>query len=151
MAKSTIVQKNGVNGELMSRKLTVVAFLLASFTFSISCNKQGGTLTKIQDVQSGNYIVALLSDTGGVKQHSNRLTLEIRNAASNEPANVTNVQIQSSMRMPGMGPMFGNLSSVRQISPGRYDFDADFSMSGQWNFLVTFDPDGRVQFNINAQ
>jgi hypothetical protein len=95
--------------------------------------------------------VALLNATGAVKQHSNRFTLEIRNTASNELANVSNVQIQTSMRMPGMGPMFGNISSMRQISPGRYDFDADFSMAGQWNFLVTFDPNGRVQFNLNAQ
>jgi hypothetical protein len=66
-------------------------------------------------------------------------------------ADVTNVQIQSSMRMPGMGPMFGNISSVRQVSPGRYECDADFSMAGQWSFLVTFDPNGRAQFNLNAQ
>jgi hypothetical protein len=31
------------------------------------------------------------------------------------------------------------------------DFDADFSMAGQWNFVVTFDPAGRVQFNLNAR
>ena len=60
-------------------------------------------------------------------------------------------QIQARMRMAGMGPMFGNLSSTRQTGPGRYEFDADFSMAGQWSFVVTFDPNGRAQFNLNAQ
>src|SRR2546422_2378375 len=36
----------------------------------------------------------------------------------------------STMRMPGMAPMFGNVSSPRQTGPGRYEFDADFSMAG---------------------
>ena len=116
----------------------------------LSCNKQAGTPVQIQQQRSGDYVVTLLNDTGGVKVHSNKLLLEIRNA-SNEPANVDNVQIQASMRMPGMGPMFGNMSSTRQIGPGRYEFDADFSMAGQWSFVVTFDPNGRAQFNLNAQ
>ena len=55
------------------------------------------------------------------------------------------------MRMPGIGPMFGNLSSTRQTGPGRYEFDADFSMAGQWSFVVTFDPNARAQLNLNAQ
>ena len=55
------------------------------------------------------------------------------------------------MRMAGMSPMFGNLSPTKQIGPGRYDFDADFSMAGLWSFVVTFDPNGRVQFGLRAQ
>jgi hypothetical protein len=126
--------------------------LLLAFTLLwLSCNKQPSALTQIQQQRSGDYVVTLLSGTGVVKQHSSKLTLELRSASTNEPANVSNVQIQASMRMPGASPMFGNLSSVRQISPGRYDFDADFSMAGQWSFLVTFDPNGRVQFSLSAQ
>ena len=125
--------------------------ILLAFLFAASCNKPPATLTQVQQQRSGDYVVALLSDTGTVKQHSNKFAIEIRNAASNEPANVNNVQIQASMRMPGMGPMFGNLSSTRQTGPGRYEFDADFSMAGQWSFVVTFDPNGRAQFNLNAQ
>jgi hypothetical protein len=72
-------------------------------------------------------------------------------SASPEWANVNNAQIETSMKMQGMGPMFGSVSSIREVSPGVYDFDADFSMVGQWNFLVTFQPNGRAQFNVNAQ
>ena len=133
----------------MSRALILLAFLPIPLLLP-SCSKKADPI-QIQQVRSGDYTVTMLGDSGSLKLHSNKLMLEIHNATSNEPANVSNVQIQSSMRMPGMGPMFGNVSSVRQVSPGRYEFDADFSMSGQWSFLVTFDPNGRVQFNVNAQ
>jgi len=116
-----------------------------------SCSKQPSTLIQIQQQRSGDYTVTLLNDTGVLKEHSNKLMLEIRNASTNQLAPVSNVQIQATMRMPGMGPMFGNMSTTREIAPGRYEFDADFSMAGQWNFVVTFDPMGRVQFNLNAQ
>ena len=125
--------------------------LLFVLPLCISCNRQPSTLTQIQQQRSGDYIVTLLNDTGAVKQHSNKLTLEFRNASTNEPANVNNVQIQASMRMPGSSPMFGDLSTTKQTGPGRYGFDADFSMAGQWSFVVTFEPNGRAQFNLNAQ
>src|SRR6476659_1025598 len=117
----------------------------------LGCKGQATDFKQIQQQRSGDYSVTLLNGTGTVKQHTDHLRIEIRNASSNEMANVSNVQIQASMRMPGMGPMLANLSSIRQVSPGVYDFDADFSMAGLWNFLVTFDPNGRVQFNLNAQ
>jgi len=128
-----------------------IVLLFAFSLLCISCNKQPTTLTQIQQQRSGDYVVTLLNGTGAVKQHSNKLTLEFRNASTNEPATVNNVQIQASMRMPGMAPMFGDLSPTKQSGPGRHDFDADFSMAGQWSFVVTFDPNGRVQFNLNAQ
>jgi YtkA-like len=95
--------------------------------------------------------VTLFNDTGVIKQHSNKLVVEVRNTSTNQPADVNNLQVQASMRMPGMGPMFGTVSSPQKTGPGRYEFDADFSMAGQWSFLVTFDPNGRAQFNLNAQ
>jgi hypothetical protein len=116
-----------------------------------SCNKQAANLVQIQQQRSGDYSVTLFNDTGVIKQHSNKLVVEVRNAATNEPADVNNLQVQASMRMPGMGPMFGTVSSAQKTGPGRYEFDADFSMAGQWTFLVTFDPNVRAHFNLNAQ
>jgi hypothetical protein len=129
-------------------RFAVLALLLFE---SAGCAQQPTEFKEIQAQRSGDYTVKLLNDTGVLKQHSGRLRLEFKNASTNEMANVSNVQIQASMRMPGMGPMFGNVSTLRQVSAGLYEFDADFSMAGQWNFLVTFDPNGRVQFNLNAQ
>ena len=137
--------------EVVRPALTLFPLLLVFVLSPPSCNKQSGELVQIQQVRTGDYVLTLLNATGAVKQSSNKLTLEIRNSVSNTLANVTNVQIQASMRMPGMAPMFGNVSSARQTEPGRYEFDADFSMAGQWSFLVTFDPNGRIQFNVSAQ
>ena len=135
----------------MSDRQSLFAVLLLLVLPSVGCNRQSTEFKQIQHQSSGDYTVVLLNDTGVLKQHSDHLRLEFRYASTKELANATNVQIQASMRMPGMGPMFGNVSSMRQVAIGRYDFDADFSMAGQWNFLVTFDPNGRVQFNVNAQ
>src|SRR5439155_20555737 len=106
----------------MHRALMPLPLLFACLVLPVSCKKQSADLVQIQQTRSGDYLMTLLNDTGAVKQHSNKLTLDIRNAASNEPANVTNVQVQASMRMPGMAPMFGNVSSTRQVGPGRYEF-----------------------------
>ena len=135
----------------MRQTLGRIAFLFILPLLCVSCNRQPGALTQIQQQRSGDYVVTLLNDIGAVKQHSNKLTLEFRNGSTNELAHVDNVKLQASMRMPGMGPMFGDLSSTKEIVAGRYEFDADFSMAGQWGFVVTFEPNGRVQFNLNAQ
>jgi YtkA-like protein len=125
--------------------------ILTVLGLCLSCSKPGTNLVQIQQQRSGDYSLALFNDNGVVKQHSNRLVLEVRNASTNEPADVNNLQVQASMRMPGMGPMFGTMSTMRKTGPGRYEFDAEFSMAGQWSCLVTFDPNGRAQFNLNAQ
>ena len=117
----------------------------------LSCTRQPAALTQIQQQRTGDYVVILLSSTGTLKQRSNSLALEFHNPTTNELVTVSNVRIQATMRMPGTGPMLANLSSPQQTTPGRYTFDADFSMAGQWAFLVTFDPNGRVQFNLSAQ
>ena len=135
----------------MRRLMVRIPLALSFVLLWASCNRQPAALVQIQQQRSGDYVLTLLSDTGAVKQRANKFTLEIRNAANNELAHVTNVQIQTSMRMPGMGPMFGDISSLREITPGRYELNADFSMAGQWSFVVTFDPNGRAQFNLNAQ
>jgi len=135
----------------MRERLAFPAFLIAFAMLSPGCNRQPAELKQIQQQRSGDYTVTLLNDTGALKQHSDHLRLEFRNASTNDLASVSNVKIQATMIMPGMGPMFGTLSSPKQAAPGQYELDADFGMAGQWNFVVTFDPDGRVQFALRAQ
>src|SRR5262245_6439380 len=135
----------------MPDRVALLAFFLSLALVPMGCNRRPEELQQIQQQRSGDYIVSLLSETGLVKLHSNDLRLEFRNASTNELTATNNVQIQASMSMPGMGPMFGTLSTPRQLATGRYDFDADFGMAGRWNFVVTFDPNQRVQFNLSAQ
>ncbi len=129
----------------MRSRLTLLAILL------VSCSRQPTEFKPIQQQRTGDYTVTLLNETGALKQHTDHLRLEIRNASTNEPANVNNVQIQASMVMPGMGPMFGTLSTPKQAGTGQYDLNAEFGMAGQWNLVVTFDPNGHAQFALRAQ
>lgn len=135
----------------MPDRLVGLLVLAVFFIASISCSRQATEFKQLQQQRSGDYVVTLLSDTGVLKQHSGHLRLEFRNASTNALTNVSNVQVQTTMRMPGMGPMFGNVSGMRQASAGVYEFEIELSMAGQWNFLVTFDPNGRAQFNVSAQ
>jgi YtkA-like len=128
------------------RSLWVILAILV-----MSCSRGTTEFKPIQQQRSGDYTVTISNDTGILKMHSDHLRLEFRNAATNESANVTNVQIQASMVMPGMGPMFGNISTPKQTAPGQYELDADVGMAGQWNMVVTFDPNGRAQFALRAQ
>ena len=127
----------------MREAVMLFALLLAG------CNRQS-ELKPIQQQRSGDYAITLLNETGVLKQND-RLRVEVRSASRNEFANVNNLTIQASMLMPGMGPMFGTLSEPRQIGPGQYEFDANMGMAGQWNVVVTFDPDVRAQFALRAQ
>jgi YtkA-like len=135
----------------MRERVAFLAFLVSLALASMGCNRRPAELRQIHQQRSGDYVVSLLSETGLVKQHSSDLTLEFRNASTNELKATNNVQIQATMSMPGMGPMFATLSTPRQVSAGRYDFNADFGMAGRWSFVVTFDPNQRVQFNLSAQ
>jgi hypothetical protein len=134
----------------MRERLALCAFLIAFAVFLPGCNRESAELKQIQQQRSGDYVITLSNQTGLVKR-SDHLTLEFRRASTNELADPTNVQIQASMSMPGMGPMFGTLTPPQHQTPGRYEFDADFGMVGRWNVVVTFDSNQRVQFNINAQ
>ena len=111
----------------MLNRISYVCFAVAvALTLcTTACNRQSAEFKQIQQQRSGEVSIVLLNNTGVVKQQSSRYRLEFRNASTNEPANVSNVQIQSSMRMPGMGPMFGNVGTMQQVSPGVYEFDAD--------------------------
>jgi len=135
----------------MRQKLSMISLLIAFPMLSVGCNRQSTGLKQIHQQRSGDYTVTLFNESGVLKQHSDHLTVEFRNASTNELANVSNVKIQASMLMPGMGPMFGNISAPRQGAPGRYDCDSDFGMAGRWTFVVTFNSNERVQFNLSAQ
>src|SRR5437762_10286169 len=108
MAKPSLTEEDGIDGDLVRSALILFPALFA-FLMLPSCNRQPGELVEIQQVRSGNHVLTLLNDTGAVKQHSNKFTLEIRDAESSPLANVTNVQIQATMRMPRSARMSGTL------------------------------------------
>ena len=65
------------------RKILPLLWVLALF---IGCSRQPASFKQIQQQRAGDYTVTLLNEAGAVKQHSDHLRLEIRNASTNELA-----------------------------------------------------------------
>ena len=107
-------------------------------------------LKQIQQQRSGDYMVSLLNESGQLTQGLNQLTLEFHNA-KHELTAVKNVQITSSMTMPGMAPMVGTASIKPTGTAGRYDLSVDLGTTGQWDVAVTFGDGQKVQFALQAQ
>ena len=117
---------------------------------SPAATEPASNLKQIQQQRSGDYIVSLLNETGQLEQGPNQLTLEFHNA-KHELTAVGNVQITSTMAMPGMAPMVGTASVKPAGTPGRYDLSVDLGKTGRWDVVLTFDNGQKVQFALKAQ
>jgi len=137
----------------MQTKMMLAA--LVAMVLSVGLVACGGNdasnLKQIQQQRSGEYVVALLSETGQLKQGPNTFALEFRKASDNSLADVGAVQLQSIMPMPGMSPMSGGASATPSGTPGRYNVTSDFEMRGKWNFTVIYGGGQRVLIPINVQ
>jgi len=134
----------------MKSKVVALALLLVSPLLLSSCGDADTKLVVIQQQETGNYVVSLLGVSTELEQSSNRLALEIRETSTHELTSVNNLQVQATMSMAGMAPMFGDVSGPNETGPGRYELEADLTMVGGWSLVITFDPEERVQFSVNA-
>ena len=119
-----------------------------------ACGKGGddtSNLKKIDQQRTGDYIVTALNETGQVKQGPNKFVLEFRKASDNKLADVGNVQINSTMPMPGMPPMNAGASATSSGKAGRYNVDSDIPMRGKWTFTVMFGNGQRTLLSLNVQ
>lgn len=138
----------------MRMKLIVVA--VAAVALGLVLTGCGGgvdtsNLKKIDEQRTGDYIVTALNETGQVKQGPNKFVLEFRKASENKPADVGNVQLNSSMPMPGMPPMNAGASATASGTPGLYNVESDIPMRGKWTFTVMFGNGQRASLNVNVQ
>ena len=109
------------------------------------------SLKEIQQQRSGDYVVAVLNETGDLKQGTNNVTLEFRKTGDNQLADVGEVKVESTMPMQGMGPMMAKTSVTPSGTPGRYNMTADLSMAGNWKTVITFGSNQQVQFDLGAK
>ena len=117
----------------------------------ISCSKESKELKLIQQQQSGDYKVAILSETGSVSQGKTPFTLEFRKAANDQLVDVGPVNLAPVMEMAGMGPMMATSAVTPTSTPGRYTAIGNLTMSGHWKFNITFGDGQNVRFNISAE
>src|SRR5438552_19101219 len=97
----------------MKAKATLIIIFALSITV-ISCARGGGVgggyvsnLKQVQQQHVGNYVVTVLNEMGQLKQGQNKMALEFRNTSDNKLESVGDVQVNSTMSMPGMSPMIG--------------------------------------------
>jgi hypothetical protein len=70
-----------------------------------------------------------------------RLTASLKDAAG-QPISGAEVELEGNMNHAGMVPEF---AQAREIAPGRYQGDLEFTMGGDWFILVRAElPDGRT-------
>ena len=142
----------GLRHILARRMAALLGMALATAAISAACGerqRQTDNLHHIQQQRSGAYIIFLLSDSGVIKRGTTTLTLEFRNAATHELAQVGNVQATALMPL-GTSTVSAGASVMAIGIPGRYKLTADFARAGKWDLNLIFDKNQHVQMKIDV-
>lgn len=131
--------------KIMSAVLLSLALILAG------CNGDKVDVSSLKPAATktiGKLTVALLNKTGELTQGQNEFVVEFKDDQG-EPVDVGDVQIGSSMSMPGMTPMSGDSGVTETKQTGIYKVTSNFAMSGAWHFTLSWDgPAGRGHTNF---
>jgi hypothetical protein len=106
---------------------------------------------KTQKVKDLN--VRLLSESGQWKPGKNSFVLEFASAKDSKPIDVGKVSLNTSMSMPGMGPMLAG-ATLEPEGPGRYRGTITFPDNGDRQVTVAWDgPAGKgsTKFTVSVR
>ncbi len=117
----------------------LVVGVVAAVPIGFVACKRHGPLKAIQTQKSQDLEIALLSETGELKQGKNEFVIEFKSASTRQPVDAGRVRISSTMAMPGMAPMSGAIGLSPARETGRYGAEATFEMSGEWEFTIRWD------------
>lgn len=126
---------------------TAILFLL----FGCRSGGNPADLKPVQQQHVGEYTVAILTETGALKQGSSTFVLEFRKTADNQLADVGTVEVSPVMEMAGMSPMMGGAEVTSTGTPGRYEVKDNLGMAGLWKVNVKFGTDQKVRFSLSAE
>lgn len=101
----------------------------------------------------GELTIVLLNKTGELTQGQNEFVVEFKDDQG-KPVDVTDVQIGTSMSMPGMAPTSGDSGVTPTKQAGIYKVTSNFAMSGAWRFTLSWDGpsgQGHTTFNSNVR
>lgn len=124
---------------------------ILAVTFLMSCSRNSKELKLVQQQQSGDYKIAILSETGTILQGKKPFTLEFRRATDDQLVDVGTVNVAPVMEMAGMGPMMATTQVTPSDTPGRYTAIGNLTMSGHWKVNVTFGKGQSARFNLSAE
>jgi YtkA-like protein len=101
----------------------------------------------------GKLTIVLLNKSGELTQGQNEFVVAFKDDQG-QPVDVSDVQIGSSMSMPGMAPMSGDSGVTQTKQTGIYKVSSNFAMSGAWHFTLSWDGpsgQGHTTFNSNVR
>jgi hypothetical protein len=116
----------------------VVTGLVLS-TFVLLVPAWGAELKAIHTQKTRNVVVTLLSESGQWTPGKNSFVLAFTSANTQEPVDVGQVTLSTSMSMPGMSPMIAGATFDPDNAPGRYPGTISFPDSGARQVTVTWD------------
>lgn len=134
-------------------KISVAAILTILLA---GCNSKSPAQEELKEVSKrvvNGTTIALLTETGELHQGESTFTLQFQDAQG-QPLEVSNVQISSSMSMPGMAPMQGGAHVSSTGSTGTFRVQSNFAMSGAWRFAISWHGpagQGNTTFNQNVR
>jgi hypothetical protein len=132
----------------MKMKLLLTAILALTLH---SCSRGSQELKLVQQQQSGNYKIAILSETGTIQQGKKPFTLEFRRATDDQLVDVGTVNVAPVMEMAGMGPMMAATQVTPSDTAGRYTAIGNLTMSGHWKVNISFGKGQSARFNLSAE
>ena len=136
------------------KALSVISMMLVLGLVSCRGNKvDTGNLKEVATHSVGSIAVVLLNSTGELKLGQNEFVVQFRNQQG-QPVDVGQVQLGSSMSMPGMAPMSGDSELTPTGQTGTYRVKSNFAMSGAWHFTVSWNGQygqGSTAFNSNVR
>ncbi len=138
------------------KTLSAVCVMLVLVVVVTSCNRNKVDTENLKPVETrkvGNITVVLMSATGELKQGQNDFIVQFRDPQG-QPLDVGEVQLGSSMSMPGMAPMSGDSEITPTGQNGTYRVKSSFAMSGAWHFTISWNgPQGQgsTAFNTNVR
>ena len=110
-------------------------------------NERAGRV--VQQVRAAGVQIALLSQSGTLRQGRNVFTIEFR-SADGRLVDAGAVRASANMPMPGM-VMSSGLKVQRTDVAGRYQASAEFGMAGAWHMALEWDgPAGKGSVNFEG-
>ena len=138
------------------KKVLVIFAALAIAVSLVGCKSSGLDVSKLKPIEThkvGDIKVALMNDSGELKQGQNDFVIQFQNEQG-QPVDVGEVQLGSNMSMPSMAPMSGESEITPAGTTGTYRVKSNFGMSGAWHFTLAWNGplgQGKTAFNSNVR
>jgi len=105
--------------------------MVAAVAFFAACKgSESENLKEVKQQKAGDYTIVVLAPDGKIGEGKSEFVLEFRRASDNQPVDVGDVQLSSSMPMPGQPNMVAAVSATKTATPGRYTVSGTFEMKG---------------------